>query len=99
MYRVKLTCEDIDSAVILFNGKVRAKELLETLGQYLPDSNKTIWVIEADKKLIGCIRSHKVVVHRNNILESTQLLKVQAMRYENGATEAVKKILHRQQQV
>lgn len=93
MYRVKLTCEDIEPAVILFNNRVRTKELLEALRQYLPDSDKTIWIIEADKDLIGCIQSHRVAAYKDSILKSTQLLRVQAIRYENRIAEVVQRIM------
>ena len=66
MYRVKLTCEDTEPAVILFNSIVRTKELLETLRQYLPDSDKTIWIVEVDKDLIGCIQSNRVAAYKDS---------------------------------
>lgn len=93
MYRVKLTCEEISPAVIVFNDNTCTKDLLKVVSEYLPDCNNTMWVIEADNEIIGCVQSNKVVVHKSNMLKPTNLLRVTATRYESKLSAIIGKIM------
>jgi len=93
MYRVKLTCEGTEPAVILFNDNTGTKDLLKVLSEYLPNCNSTMWVIETDGEILGCVQSNKIVVHKSNMLKPTSLLRVQAIKYESKIAGIISRIL------
>lgn len=61
MYRIKLTCSGIEPRVIILNSRVRTRELLEILKPMLPIKDKSLWLVESDNELLGCIQNRKVV--------------------------------------